>query len=337
MLGRCYTALLLAHAAAAVDDVGCTVGAWSAWSKCTEDCDCGLTQRVRDVAWTQAQGDGKKCPQFASEAQTCNCDDCTDGDKAEDPPSLLPAASAHGYMNRLYAPAGGFPTDYGEQGACVLDKAGALLDLVPAFFKCDKWDGTVGEACFAESIDHLAKHADGCCEGREHFVLWQSDTFCEKRVAVFTRRLRAFGANHFAKCVAGDAAACAGLRSEAVFGTMAGVLTLALACARDLYGKGKPADQTPAAKAFLKVCVPTATPDNWHALKASMFGSGASTVALARLGIAASVHTKALAAQGKCVASIKSFASEYTGDAIAKPNTRRRLRRGAVAGDETSK
>jgi len=324
--------LLLAHMVAQThaDDVDCTMGSWSPWSKCTEDCDCGLTQRVRDVV-SEPQGNGKKCDHDA-EAQTCNCDDCTDGDKADDPPSLLPAASAHGYMNKLYAPAGGFPTDFGEQGACVLDKAGALLDLVPAFFKCDKWDGTVGEACFAESIDHLAKHTDACCEGREHFVLWQSDTFCEKRVAVFTRRLRAFGANHFAKCIAGDAAACAGLRSEAIFGTMANILTLALSTARDLYGKGKPADQTPAAKAFLKVCVPTVTPGNWPALKASMFGSGASTKTLAALD----AEVQLVRAQGKCVASIKSFASEYTGDAIAKPNTRRRLRRGAVAGDETS-
>ena len=334
MAARCVLLLLgltTVLVVAAPPPVDCVLGQWGAWTPCTEACDCGLTERVRDA--TPPTGGGKACPEWNSESMTCNCQECTaTGMAATAAPAAvtagtttpastaapaahlqMPAASAHGYMNKLYAPEGGFPTDYGEQGACVLDKAGAILDLVPAFFRCDKFDAQVGEPCYAESIIHLARHTDTCCEGREHFVLWASDTFCETRVAVLTHKLRAFSMQYFAKCVGGDAKACAALRSESTFKSMASVLSVALSTARELYAKGKPGDLTPAAKAFLKVCVPQASDASWLALKSSLFGNAA-----------------APPADASCIDSIKSFASEYTGNAIAKANTRRRLLRGAV-------
>ena len=133
--------------------------------------DCGIQLRTRFRVTHPGEG-GKPCP-HDSEARTCNCDDCT---KAQIQMHLLPSASAHGFTPATYEPTGGFPTSFGEQAACVLDKAEAVIDLVPAMFYCKEFNEKVGDPCYMHSISHLVGHLEQCCEGRTHFVLWKSDT-----------------------------------------------------------------------------------------------------------------------------------------------------------------
>ena len=114
----------------------------------------------------------KPCP-FDSEAVTCNCNTCN---SATMPPKLagtakaakiaVPkiASSAHGFTPSKFKPAGGFPSDFGEQGACVLDKGEAVLELLVAMNQCSAWQGEVGTLCYKESISHLYKHTEMCCE-----------------------------------------------------------------------------------------------------------------------------------------------------------------------------
>ena len=102
--------------------------------------------------------DGPQCPHVA-EASSCNCKPC-DKMKALHPKEhvVLPASSSHGFTPSSFVPTGGFPTEFGEQAACVLDKAEAVVDIVPAMLNCKQWHHTVGEACYALPVEHLIKH-----------------------------------------------------------------------------------------------------------------------------------------------------------------------------------
>ena len=94
------------------DDVDCVMNQWTGWSKCTEDCDCGVKMNYRTVK-VQPKGHGKGCP-YSDMASTCNCDECKEGE-------AMPAASSHGYVPKEYIPDGDFTSKDAEQGACVLD------------------------------------------------------------------------------------------------------------------------------------------------------------------------------------------------------------------------
>ena len=261
------TCLSIGADAEAVD---CKMGKWTPWTKCTQACDCGIQQRTREVL-VDAKNGGKECP-WDSEASTCNCAQCTSEQKAKD---LLPAATAHGFVSKKLTPKGGFPTDYGEQAACILDKAEAVLDLLPAMFVCDSWDEDVGETCYPESIDHLVRHTQMCCEGREHFVLWKSDVMCEKKVASFNYLLRTRVKPLFDKCVNKGKKftkkECSDLPTRTTWNTWATIIRNAFSAANDLYAQGDPKDKTPAAKAMLKLCLPEMTDDKnayeWLKLK----------------------------------------------------------------------
>lgn len=282
----------------------CTMTAFVPWTKCSESCDCGLQQRTRDIK--DNGGDDNNCPHDA-EARTCNCDSC-EAVKKTKPTVKLPASSSHGFTPTVFKPAHGFPTDYGEQAACILDKAEAIVDLTPALVNCEKWDEPLGSPCYPESITHLIKHTEMCCEGREHFVLWKSDTFCEKRIAKLIQHLSQWAQPLFLKCVHhGDKDACATLKSQGTYNHFAKMLEEGIAAAKDLYAKGKPGDKTEAASAFLNVCVPEATSTSmWDSIKSTIAGTGGVT------------------AGASCIKTVKSFVAKYDSSlSLAKEDTRR--------------
>ena len=67
-------------------DTDCEVGAWSAWSTCTETCGGGSQTRSRDII-TEPTGQGKSCPALTDE-RTCNEDPCPfDCDEYTMPPT----------------------------------------------------------------------------------------------------------------------------------------------------------------------------------------------------------------------------------------------------------
>lgn len=196
-----------------------------------------------------------QCP-YDSAAQTCNCQKC--GVTAK---PALRAASAHGFTPDKFTPKGGFPSDFGEQAACILDKGEAVLDLLVAMNTCSAWGGKVGTICYKESIGHLHRHAEMCCEGREHFVMWTSDLTCEKAIAPFLSRLTKSLAGPFHKCVSpvgteGRRSACSSLRALSGYNIFAELLAEATKAAHLLYQKGTPDDMTPAARDALKLCMP---------------------------------------------------------------------------------
>jgi hypothetical protein len=283
------------------------MGAWEPWTKCSEQCDCGLKERTRETL--DDAGDEKQCPHDA-EASTCNCDPC-DEVKKTNPSIKLPASSSHGFTPAEYKPAGGFPTDFGEQAACVLDKAEAIVDLTPALQNCAKWDGKLGDPCYPESISQLIKHTEMCCEGREHFVLWKSDTFCEKRIAKLTKHLKNWAEPLFKTCIKqNDATSCAKLKSEGTYNHFAMMLREGLMAAKDLYAKGKPGDKTPAAEAFLKICVPEAKSDSmWQSIVGSLTSAATQP------------------STDVCIATVQNYVSKFDKSlALHKEDTRRRLR-----------
>jgi hypothetical protein len=241
-----------------------------------------MKMRVRTVR-TPRVGSGAACPADSS-ARECNCLDCPVGGgsgsvrgsgggvlgvggvgggggstvKTDLPPvdvaKLKP--HAHGFTAAAFTPAGGFASDTGEQAACVLDKAHAVLDLLIGIHICDQWDDGPGAACYPESIRHLARHTEMCCEGREHFVLWKSDLACEKSIAPFLERLREKVQPRFSKCVVrtkGSAQRCSWRWADVQFPLL---LHEGTAAARSLYSRGKPGDKTKRAQEALDVCVP---------------------------------------------------------------------------------
>ena len=224
-------------------DVDCVMGPWSKWSKCSAPCDCGLSSKVR-VAITEAKGKGKACP-YDEMAMTCNCKECT----ADQP---KPAASAHGYVPARYKPDGGFSTKDAEQGACVLDKTAAIIELYLATKDCTKWDGKIGEQCYGKSAEHLVQHMQSCCAGRDHYKQWQSDVLCARLTASLVKEMVAVIVPVMEKCVgSGD---CAALKTRHTFHVFAKIGMHGLKAAQELYARGKVADVTQDAAGLLHAC-----------------------------------------------------------------------------------
>ena len=208
---------------------------------------------------------------------TCNCGvQCKDKDAVKEAAKTAlvrapPAASAHGFVAKKFMPKGGFPTDFGEQAACVLDKTEAVLDLLAEMKSCNAWDGAVGKSCYPESVAHLVRHTEMCCEGREHFVLWGSDTFCEMGIGQFVHGLRVHLKPLLSKCVKSPASCAASSKHAQT--RIAKVLQDGLVAASKLFSKAKPGDMTPAAKQLLHTCASshvsykTADERTWHDVK----------------------------------------------------------------------
>ena len=225
-------------------DVDCVMGPWSHWDKCTEPCDCGFRSRTR-IAITRPRGKGKACPEDEN-METCNCKECT----ATQVPK--PAASAHGYVPARYKPEGGFSTKDAEQGACVLDKTAAIIELYLATKDCTKWDGKIGEQCYGKSAEHLVQHMQSCCAGRDHYKQWQSDVLCARLTASLVKEMVAVIVPVMEKCVgSGD---CAALKTRHTFHVFAKIGMHGLKAAQELYARGKVADVTQDAAGLLHAC-----------------------------------------------------------------------------------
>eukprot|EP00937_MAST-01D_sp_MAST-1D-sp2_P004760 g4760.t1 len=243
----------------------CQMSHWSDFSSCTEKCDCGIKLRTRHV--TREPGAGGKVCLHDSEAIECNCDDCLKGNFGTD---LLPAASSHGFTPAQYQPDGGFPSSYGEQGACVLDKAEAVVELMPAMFFCPKFNTKEGDPCYMHSIRNVANKLMACCDGREHFVLWKSDTKCGSEIAQMHQYITFLQPlwDTCASEVVNNQVACKAIQTKSVYNKFALILEDGLRAARELYKLGKEEDKTEEAKSFLKSCSKKATSDiSWEAIK----------------------------------------------------------------------
>jgi hypothetical protein len=167
---------------------------------------------------------------------------------------VAPASSSHGFVSRLFHPRHSFESSQGEQAACVLDKTQAFIDLVVDVFKCTKWSGKVGEACYPLSGEHLVQHVEACCQGREHMVLWKSDRTCEQGIGEFVSLFTRVFLPHFKGCVSGQRRACNSLQSAAGQVTVASILRVGLTAAQVLYAGGHKHDMTEAAHAWLGIC-----------------------------------------------------------------------------------
>ena len=303
-----YLLVIATAVVSAADKVDCEMKPFVPWTKCSEACDCGIQLRHREVK-TKPSGGGQSCP-HDSEARTCNCGKCT---KVQVDEQLLPSASSHGFTPAAFTPHAGFTTSFGEQAACVLDKAEAVIDLVPATFLCTKFSAQVGDPCYAESIKHLIHHTEMCCEGREHFVLWKSDVKCGELIAGMTQHLQDWINPVWTKCVKnGDADACKELKTEAQFNKFAQILEEGLAAAKALYAHSDSGELTAAAKAFVDICVPSANnADSWAHIKRFILNSGAK-------------------APSGCLEKVQAFMQKYDKThAVLSEDTRRRLLRGA--------
>jgi len=230
-------------------DVDCVMGQWSAWTKCTAQCACGQKTKVR-VAITAPKGGGKACP-YDTQAMTCNCKDCGVG-------SDKPTASLHLTVPTMYKPDGGFSSKDAEQGACVLDKTAAIIDLYLGVKECHgKWDGKVGEQCYGKSAEHLVHHTKKCCQGRDsNFKQWQSDVLCTRLTASLVSEINAVIVPAMKKCVDATPAShgCDALQSKHTFHIFAKIGMHGLKAAQQLYTRGKASDLTEDAASLLHAC-----------------------------------------------------------------------------------
>eukprot|EP00937_MAST-01D_sp_MAST-1D-sp2_P005810 g5810.t1 len=228
---------------------------WSAWSSCDQLCGCGLKHKSRTVK-VEARGHGKKCL-WPSEASTCNCNVCH-GNEAK------PAASSHGFVPDVYKPDGGFKSKSSEQGACLVDKAAAIIDLYLASVDCTRWNDEFGSTCYPKSASHVIGAVRKCCNGRDHFKLWSSDELCERDTAAIIDQLKDVVMPTIFSCVqatergkeeaTADVPECRPLHTERMFREFAKITVHTLKAAQQLYARGDASDLVPAASQFLHAC-----------------------------------------------------------------------------------
>ena len=82
--------------------------------------------------------------------------------------------------------------------------------------------------------------------------------------------------------------------------------------AKDLYAKGKPGDKTPAAEAFLNVCVPVTNTDSMWQSIVDTLTSAPSTDNISK---------------DACISTVQNYVQKFDSSlALHKEDTRRRLR-----------
>jgi len=78
-------------------------------------------------------------------------------------------------------PKGGFQSSQGETAACILDKAGQLVDAVHSLAHCQKWGSKTG-LCYTNRPQEILQHLRMCCIGGEFIQLGPDEIKCKKAV-----------------------------------------------------------------------------------------------------------------------------------------------------------
>ena len=86
------------------------------------------------------------------------------------------------YAPREFRPQDGYRTAYGEMGACVLDKAMRVIEVLHSLHVCTKFDQPVGGACSQTVVRDLVSDMSACCAGNEHAVLGEADELCKEAI-----------------------------------------------------------------------------------------------------------------------------------------------------------
>eukprot|EP00937_MAST-01D_sp_MAST-1D-sp2_P005811 g5811.t1 len=175
---------------------------------------------------------------------------------------VKPAASSHGFVPDEYKPDGGFKSKSTEQGACLVDKAAAVIDLYLASVDCRHWDDEFGETCYPKSAAHVVQALGKCCAGRSLFRLWSSDELCERSTAAVIEQMKDVVVPTISDCVKATTGTdatlnvpeCRPLHTERMFREFAKITVHTLKAAQQLYARGDASDLVPAASQFLHAC-----------------------------------------------------------------------------------
>jgi hypothetical protein len=229
-----------------VCDHGWVLSAWGAYSACSQPCAGGIKLRTRAVI---KEGDPMHGP-FDSDASTCNEQPCS---KLKKLPQgwHLPAPSSHGFAPRTYTPHGGFLSEKAEQGACILDKAVSLIDVLVSLKHCKAFHGKRGHPCYARAVSHLREHLEQCCEGREHYVMWKSNVQCMHNVGGMIRDWKYELETKVYLCQKGHKVMCDQLHRGKLISR---VLLQGITAASRMYKEASDADITPKAKSDMHMC-----------------------------------------------------------------------------------
>ena len=125
----------------------CRPGRFGSGGSTTAMCDGPCEEQRFCRAGAKAKDDGGLCPRGKYQFEEVGIGGCL----LTSPPE--------------YRPAGGFSTAAGEQGACVLDKAMRLVEVLYALKTCDRFaaDGADGGVCDAGLARALARDTAECC------------------------------------------------------------------------------------------------------------------------------------------------------------------------------
>ena len=89
-----------------------------------------------------------------------------------------------------YRPKGGYGSAFSEQGACTLDKAYELLDVLFAWKGCATYSDESDSPCFRNQLKSLEMSSIECCDGSEHPVFGKSQKQCEAAMAKWLEAVR---------------------------------------------------------------------------------------------------------------------------------------------------
>ena len=111
-----------------------------------------------------------------------------------------------------FVPKGGFRSVYGEMGACVLDKAELLVDIVYMMATCKSYDAYRGSECYQGTVTDFVSHLRMCCASNAKDGGTESAADCKKLLLPVISKAASSIEPLFAKCVQ-DSSACAPLHS----------------------------------------------------------------------------------------------------------------------------
>lgn len=89
-----------------------------------------------------------------------------------------------------FRPAGGYGSAFSEQGACILDKAYGLLDVLFAWKGCGTFSTESDSPCFKNQLKTLELSVLECCDGAEHPVFGKAQKTCETSLGGWLEGIR---------------------------------------------------------------------------------------------------------------------------------------------------